>query len=268
MDPRSLQRAAENAKRYPAAHSMDSGWFAVDEEGHVGHFDTGEGGAMPTSAQLVTGEATGRGEDGWDFVIPWLARQRGSSTEGLEPSAPFAAAFESGAQAQAASARFGESPSDGKRRVVEFLPGDEGTLHASVAALPGFIGFAPTSDDIYEDDALSERYPIVFYAHGTWEIPGEYVRRSGAPPAKVVTDPELLERAEHMATSFSATETIQLADFYGNEECESWSQADLRNGDMPEKPLRPKAQRGEIRGVIFFVVAFLLLVWFVIRMKG
>jgi len=32
---------------YPAAHSMDTTWFAVDEEGHVAAFVTGESGAMP-----------------------------------------------------------------------------------------------------------------------------------------------------------------------------------------------------------------------------
>jgi hypothetical protein len=33
---------------YPAAHSMDSCWFAVDKDGRVGFFQTGEAGAQPT----------------------------------------------------------------------------------------------------------------------------------------------------------------------------------------------------------------------------
>jgi hypothetical protein len=33
---------------YPAAHSMDSCWFAVDTDGRVGFFQTREGGAQPT----------------------------------------------------------------------------------------------------------------------------------------------------------------------------------------------------------------------------
>ncbi|MCI0459671.1 MAG: hypothetical protein L0Z62_22195 [Gemmataceae bacterium] len=32
---------------FPAAHSMDSCWFAVDRDGHVGFFDTGENGILP-----------------------------------------------------------------------------------------------------------------------------------------------------------------------------------------------------------------------------
>ena len=35
---------------YPAAHSMDTCFFAVDRDGHVACFDTGEAGAVPTGA--------------------------------------------------------------------------------------------------------------------------------------------------------------------------------------------------------------------------
>jgi hypothetical protein len=36
---------------YPAAHSMDSTWWAVDGQGHVAKFDTHEAGAMPSQCQ-------------------------------------------------------------------------------------------------------------------------------------------------------------------------------------------------------------------------
>src|SRR4051794_10360255 len=32
---------------YPAAHSMDTEWFAVDKDGHVGAFYSGEDGVVP-----------------------------------------------------------------------------------------------------------------------------------------------------------------------------------------------------------------------------
>jgi hypothetical protein len=35
---------------FPAAHSMDTYWFAVDRDGHVACFDTGEAGAVPTDS--------------------------------------------------------------------------------------------------------------------------------------------------------------------------------------------------------------------------
>ena len=37
---------------YPAAHSMDTMWFAVDADGHVAAFDTGEGGGVPEIAYV------------------------------------------------------------------------------------------------------------------------------------------------------------------------------------------------------------------------
>jgi hypothetical protein len=35
---------------YPASHSMDTSWFAVDADGHVGLFHSGEAGAVPRRA--------------------------------------------------------------------------------------------------------------------------------------------------------------------------------------------------------------------------
>ena len=39
------------APDFPAAHSMDTVWFAVDEAGHVAAFDTGEDGVAPVGAE-------------------------------------------------------------------------------------------------------------------------------------------------------------------------------------------------------------------------
>ncbi|MCB9760728.1 MAG: hypothetical protein H6739_12875 [Alphaproteobacteria bacterium] len=41
----------------PAAHSMDTEWFAVDQDGHVARFDTGEDGALPVYAATGFGPA-------------------------------------------------------------------------------------------------------------------------------------------------------------------------------------------------------------------
>jgi hypothetical protein len=44
---------------YPAAHSMDSVWFAVDADGHVAAFITGEDGHIPSE---------GNGGYGWEVL--------------------------------------------------------------------------------------------------------------------------------------------------------------------------------------------------------
>lgn len=40
---------------FPAAHSMDTHWFAVDQDGHVGLFFTAETGFMPVDASDIEG---------------------------------------------------------------------------------------------------------------------------------------------------------------------------------------------------------------------
>jgi len=39
---------------YPAAHSMDTEWFAIDDEGRVALFTSGEAGVLPETAQAQT----------------------------------------------------------------------------------------------------------------------------------------------------------------------------------------------------------------------
>jgi len=41
---------------FPAAHSMDATWFAVDRDGHVGVFDSGEPGAVPKEVNDSIGQ--------------------------------------------------------------------------------------------------------------------------------------------------------------------------------------------------------------------
>ena len=38
---------------FPAAHSMDTSWYAVDREGHVAYFWSGEAGAVPVVALVA-----------------------------------------------------------------------------------------------------------------------------------------------------------------------------------------------------------------------
>lgn len=71
---------------YPAAHSMDTTWFAVDREGYVGLFNTGEAGAMPEDA--LAGEEVGAGLEaalparaGW-LMDPAPGRHRSRGPDG------------------------------------------------------------------------------------------------------------------------------------------------------------------------------------------
>lgn len=73
---------------YPAAHSMDTMWFAVDRDGRVAAFESGEAGAVPSVAYLgedyppldelpVTGEAVHVAPvPPWKFETPHLVGGR------------------------------------------------------------------------------------------------------------------------------------------------------------------------------------------------
>jgi hypothetical protein len=75
---------AAPAVDFPAAHSMDSTWFAVDSEGQVALFDTGEGGALPTEDRFPKGGEAG-GADGLSAgdVLVALLRWRSASLPAL-----------------------------------------------------------------------------------------------------------------------------------------------------------------------------------------
>ncbi|MGN6546780.1 MAG: hypothetical protein ACTHK7_17120 [Aureliella sp.] len=96
---------------FPAAHSMDTQWFAVDAEGHIGCFDSGEAGAVPNSALQVAEESEDslhdailalRPEDGVEYFVDDLLEQPGGpffkySWETMrfepEPLVPFGATY-------------------------------------------------------------------------------------------------------------------------------------------------------------------------------
>lgn len=86
-----------SSQDYPAAHSMDTTWFAVDADGHVAAFETGEAGAVPTAAYVEPDDAfeaiealgraraardaifrrpTGAGGDLPEHVVPWLPGEK------------------------------------------------------------------------------------------------------------------------------------------------------------------------------------------------
>ncbi|MGK7942650.1 MAG: hypothetical protein AB4062_21320 [Crocosphaera sp.] len=49
INNKTLNNEKKSMQEYPASHSMDTTWFAVDKEGNLGLFDSGEGGAVPKS---------------------------------------------------------------------------------------------------------------------------------------------------------------------------------------------------------------------------
>jgi hypothetical protein len=76
---------------YPAAHSMDTIWYAVDRDGHIAVFDSGEDGAVPQVA-APDEEEEETTLDRFAGLVPWsLAEfQRAlGSPDGAEPHPAF-----------------------------------------------------------------------------------------------------------------------------------------------------------------------------------
>lgn len=214
---------------YPAAHSADSGWFAVDRTGALAHFDTGEAGAMPVAAIYTTGESeSAEMIQFWvQEAAPWIARNSGGKRW---PYAAYAL-FDSAEFAAAAAAADGGTVCEDNPQLVELAYGEE----TSIDQRDGFVGFAPTILD-----AERELLPIAWYACDDYDVPGAYVRQ--APPGEVA-GLRLPSDLEVMDVEFAEASQLNLADFYRNDECVSWSEGDLRTGELPARDAHDEANR-------------------------
>lgn len=223
---------------FPAAHSMDSGWFAVDEDGNLALFDTGEAGAMPHGVNYATGEAGVGDENKVDelwlgYILPWVARNL--ETGHLPTIGGVYALFDSAENARKALKHQAREVPENELMVEVLEPESGGERAPGFEDLDGFVGFAPTLDEIF-CNSENEIMPIVRYSHGDWDIPGHYVREH-LPVSQFKAPAELIEEFAKIPVRFTETETLQLADFYTQEECISWSMADLRTGEIkpPQK---------------------------------
>ncbi len=96
---------------FPAAHSMDTDWFALDEDGNVALFVSGEPGAVPEKGVVWCGP--GGPEDGreafWQTVLLGVARVAEGEPDEL-PEGFGVAAFRTEAAARAADGTFAWLP--------------------------------------------------------------------------------------------------------------------------------------------------------------
>jgi len=243
---------------YPAAHSMDTVWFAVDRDGHVAQFESGEAGAVPEAAyredydQIMDAlrealpETTaivhreGRIEP---TVTPNLQYPDRSALMFLRTLEPLAAELAAGLAREVPAAtgvavKFERLPADVARRI-----------HEQEACLGCF--------SLYEDDERFHpaRHGLFSYSHlcENW-ISGPYGRLES--PAQSVTldalPPEL--RKEVAAVRFSALcfhETSVLQPV-SHAPCGSWENEYLEvdfetRRPMPDEPGGDDAEAKEER---------------------
>src|SRR5215470_3696098 len=112
---------------FPAAHSMDATWFAVDRDGHVGVFDSGEPGAVPTEVDSSIGQMD-------DDVEMALESLPATADPTFELSAVVHPGFRSGVMPQPRKLLSGW-PYRGQAVLLIFR--DESALTSEVRTLPG-----------------------------------------------------------------------------------------------------------------------------------
>ena len=199
----------------PAAHSMDTMWFAVDNEGRVGLFDTGEDGALPLDAADLGGSL----ESSFDSMV-------------------FHAALFARARVGAWVPR--EAPSDDEPHrwlVVKGGTALEPSVFEEISSGPPWVGLSRkrlrysklegrpdfiavfTDSEVFEEFYEGEdRAQLIQYSHAHGDDPGLYVAREALPvaPLRIEELPQTTHetiKALQLPVDFTAAERVHLADY-------------------------------------------------------
>ena len=158
---------------FPAAHSMDTTWFAVDREGHVGVFDSGEPGAVPKKVDTSIGQDDGAVEEALESLPA-----TGQPTFAL--SAVFHPGLRSGILPRPRKLARGW-PHEGGATLLLFR--DESVLTPEVRALPGLHvtkAGVLVLVSLMPDVELPQTDP-------RWGVWDEFKRAAGAAPTYVTS---------------------------------------------------------------------------------
>lgn len=260
---------------YPAAHSMDTTWFAVDSDGCVGRFSSSEDGAVPMNAACAGCDA--ENFDSFELDARRAAELLADSYVEPPPSAPDPAV----PPPHAARAIFvvtsnsGE-PAGGYRdtppqsRAEALVPADarvvlrerEPRVLAAVKPLDPAIFSAlsahPDVLELWDEDSLHEllhqpegRDGLFAFNHNYsgGPDPGAY-RRSAAParPVKLDELPAAMQEqigAVRLPVRFEQIEELHLADHLHDNQVRTWGNVPLRYSPEAAAAAADAAARAE-----------------------
>lgn len=242
----------EPERDYPAAHSMDTEWYAVDRDGHVGLFQSYEAGAVPVMAR--SDHVTPREEllnalpEARFRLLDWLGDDREEhhrdlpdrkSGQGMGPTLLFLASIApvqrevENYQAEKAKA------TEGVAVLFHDLPTETAwRLHEAGACL-GCFPWPEEPNGFSLRDDMARQLGLFCYKHETdnW-IAGSYGRQ--APPRRPVRidafPPDLQEAISQLRfenVRFAEAEKIQPVD---HAPCSAWGDAYL---DLDGRTIRP-----------------------------
>ncbi|MCB9701213.1 MAG: hypothetical protein H6711_04935 [Myxococcales bacterium] len=246
-----------DARSCPAAHSMDTTWYAVDQDGFVGEFDTGEDGALPCDA--VCGPEGGKFES-WPLDALAIARALVQGTlpatraEPLTPKVTYHAVLVLAPDATP-DPRASSRDAEGRTYAVQELLGSAVAVVRDAA--PRIVasrrpltakeltrlGADPRITRIVLDREIWEwdEKPIFRFDNDTYGNPGAYARSHSPADPLALNDlpPELREPLAglRLPLRFAATPSFHLADYLSDEACDTYGDTTLRG--EPREPEEP-----------------------------
>lgn len=274
-----------DALDYPAAHSMDTSWFAVDEDGRVARFESSEDGAVPNNAATGGGAADPSFDtfalDAVRIARALVARAAKPDAAEIEPIGPHArthperavivlrapshdpnGGYRDGAQRSSVETRFA---TDGLLVLHEASP----RIIATTKPLsPKELDALATHPDVIEIVSEHETYEwfeapdlddgLFHYHHdyGDNGAPGAYAREK-APAAPLRLEDIPVAVREHVGAlklplHFARTERLQLADHMQDADASIWGDRTLRGEPLGgvERPARSEPVRVPPKGVL------------------
>jgi len=263
----------------PAAHSMDTTWFAVDADGHVGRFESSENGAVPKSSGREDSGPGGEGAEHLfdDFLLRAVCAARGlvsgtwSPKERWfhDPSKDHACAIvvlrAPKQEEKVGGYREGfvrsscedEIPAQGRRILRAEGPR---ILASTVPLSPGAlrrleshpdVASVILSEQLWWPDEGEPLHGLYLFEHVDYNSrgPGAY-DASARKPADPVTVHELppdvasaVSRVQ-LPVRFAEVTDVHLADHFQDDECAKWhEQLPLRNDPPPSEPPKPYVRR-------------------------
>jgi hypothetical protein len=237
-------------KDFPAAHSMDSTWFAIDRDGHVAIFETGESGCMPVEGygeqgmlhedQLRALPATGQRYDLAGYRVMNGDRHIDVAQETYGDMVVLAFIRDI-AEVRDLLPRLKATELAATSGTALFMNIPEREAFEELHKREQCSGCSRTWRDLVNDDNFA-KHGLYIYDHTceNW-ISGPYARM-GVPAAPVHVDTlpkEIRERASRFDGRWSDVVEIQPAEHW---ECGGWEPAWLA---MDRKTVRPFADRAE-----------------------
>lgn len=261
----------------PAAHSVDSEWYAVDETGEVAVFETGEAGGLPEKAGVVGGEARDASSERAVLVIRALAFALAREADADSPAqaARSAEGWEAELRSEAMDAparrhlllRFDAPPTATNLERIHqgrwwwgLTPALTSTEREAAAAGASLV--------VSESELYGSEYEVrglTVYGNDDSERPGAYERETRGPamtvtdlPADVAGQVSTLK----LPVRFAERASLQLTELGDLGPILTWGGT---LGDAPESPATPAPRRSWLLPLMLGALLIALALGFLLR---